>query len=521
MSAPDKPNNLYWQTRPGESYQATQAHRRANPENSYDAQEQWLRRVLAEWSAVHPRPLRLLDVGCGFGRLAHLCADVGGVDWFGFDFSSTMIQPLLDDPPAAYAADIADRVRVADSLDAAFPGETFDLVITISVMIHNDEADARALLDSMRRRRAPDGEIILIENLPVKGTGFVSDWHAGCWMHDFLAYADPGEAVTIDLDMHTQHGAYRFRQRADESVLVVISDCHSSVFTEIGAYSRPGVAPADSAENSEHALDLALRLDAQELSPEPGGLDPTPGPTVRSGVRSGPLVSAEWISNAEGRDYCLEHFSENALFLRGRSSRDLVVAFSSYQPSWEGIDGPLSFDFINNAIRGEKDVLLLRDTKNLWYQAGVSGIAGGVEDLADFVSSKARSYDRVNMVGSSMGGFAAILFGALTGAHDVIGIVPQVRAGAAAASEVGDPRWPAEFARIDALDPRSRHVRLDQMAFPTRTRFAALVGDQDLDDERHIALMRTMPIRVKQFENQDHNGAAVTVLKSRMLDLLF
>jgi SAM-dependent methyltransferase len=262
MSAPDKPNNLYWQTRPGESYQATQAHRRANPENSYDAQEQWLRRVLAEWSAVHPRPLRLLDVGCGFGRLAHLCADVGGVDWFGFDFSSTMIQPLLDDPPAAYAADIADRVRVADSLDAAFPGETFDLVITISVMIHNDEADARALLDSMRRRRAPDGEIILIENLPVEGSGFTNDWHAGCWMHDIVAYASADEFVIVDFDMHAQHGVYRLSVPQTPGLMVVVRGYRLRLSP--AEFERPAVLTVPH-ESGPDDLARAQRLDQAEL----------------------------------------------------------------------------------------------------------------------------------------------------------------------------------------------------------------------------------------------------------------
>lgn len=267
MTAPDKPNNLYWRTRAGEGYRATQNVRRASPHNSYDAQERWLRAALVEHSARLGRPLRLLDVGCGFGRLAQLCAEIGGVDYYGFDFSEPMVRPLRENPPAVYAADIGGRVRVAKSLDEAFPDDTFDLVITISVMIHNDEGDARALLNAMQRRRAKDGEILLMENAPVSTTGFISGWHAGCWMHDFVTYLDPGERLILDQDMHDQHGVYRIL-RSKGPLLTVVDRGTIRTFKAATDYQRPRTRTAEvpNEDDVDSQLSAAATFDDSEIN---------------------------------------------------------------------------------------------------------------------------------------------------------------------------------------------------------------------------------------------------------------
>jgi len=68
--------------------------------------------------------------------------------------------------------------------------------------------------------------------------------------------------------------------------------------------------------------------------------------------------------------------------------------------------------------------VLMRDRHLCWYQRGVEGV-GDVEDVAGYVAELRMKYDRVITVGISMGGYAAILFGVLGDATEVVAMSPQ------------------------------------------------------------------------------------------------
>ncbi|MGW5121292.1 class I SAM-dependent methyltransferase, partial [Streptomyces noursei] len=146
----EKANQNYWLHQSGADYERQQIWRAEQGRAAYRAQETWLIDHLRDRSEQLGRPVRVLDFGCGFGRMARVLSACPFVDYHGYDFSETMIRQLLDEPPATLT-DAGRRIRVAPSVTEAFAGATFDVVFTVSVLIHNTREDAARLLAEMKR----------------------------------------------------------------------------------------------------------------------------------------------------------------------------------------------------------------------------------------------------------------------------------------------------------------------------------------------------------------------------------
>lgn len=71
--------------------------------------------------------------------------------------------------------------------------------------------------------------------------------------------------------------------------------------------------------------------------------------------------------------------------------------------------------------------LLVRDPSGSWYNAGLPGEGDTLEEVAAGVERELRRLDakQVITLGSSMGGYAAILFGCMLGAERAIALAPQ------------------------------------------------------------------------------------------------
>jgi SAM-dependent methyltransferase len=107
-----------------------------------------------------PRPLTVLDAGCGNGRLARFLveADIAPVRYTGVDFSPELLgaarDTLREQPTVLYTLVEADFLTDP----AALPANSFDFVALFGVLHHTPGAQRRtALIRALADRVAPGG----------------------------------------------------------------------------------------------------------------------------------------------------------------------------------------------------------------------------------------------------------------------------------------------------------------------------------------------------------------------------
>ena len=121
--------------------------------------------ALRPWLDIAPGT-RVLDVGCGVGRWSSMLAARGAVVT-GMDLSPTMIEQAQR---RAESNGVATRCRfLVQDLAQLDAGETFDLVIGVTVLQHILDAEAlRAAVQRMAAHLEPGGRMVLLEAAPAR-----------------------------------------------------------------------------------------------------------------------------------------------------------------------------------------------------------------------------------------------------------------------------------------------------------------------------------------------------------------
>lgn len=225
------PNESYWKSRAGHDYAQQQRQRAEQGNRSYEEQERWLFGYLSRRAQEAGRRLRVLDFGCGFGRLARLLSDEPFIEYYGYDFSPSMVAPLVADPPASLVP-IEERVRVAESLNEAFENQKFDVIFTVSVLIHNPPEKVSHTLQLFLDHLATGGEICLVENRLCSFSCRDNNWHGGCWIHDYASYVR-GAEITVLHKTLAEHDIYLLRRTltVEEPVYLSVEGAPPTVST--------------------------------------------------------------------------------------------------------------------------------------------------------------------------------------------------------------------------------------------------------------------------------------------------
>ena len=202
---------------------------------------------------------RLLDVGCGTGRLANAAAERFGVRAWGVDRSPAMVQRAR----AGAARGVAFRVASADALP--FRDGWFDAV-TMRLVVHAlGDARANAFREAARVL-APGGRLFIWTFAPEHFTGFyLAPYLPSLPAVDLARFPEPaviaGELRSAGLTAVEQHVLCQERSigRAEAAARVragYISTVHLLPAAEVAA----GVARLE-AEAAQGAPDLLSRLD--------------------------------------------------------------------------------------------------------------------------------------------------------------------------------------------------------------------------------------------------------------------
>jgi len=141
--------------------------------------------------------------------------------------------------------------------------------------------------------------------------------------------------------------------------------------------------------------------------------------------------------------------------------------------------------------------VFVRDLGQCWYQAGLSATADGVEASVaalDGVLAALGASRRV-FVGNSSGAFAAVLYGVLGGADDMVAFGPLASVSRWSRFVSRDRRWPAQIrrARRTATDPT--HLDLVRLLRSTHRVGTVTVhyGAQDSRDTRSARRLGRLP----------------------------
>ena len=125
-------------------------------------------------------------------------------------------------------------------------------------------------------------------------------------------------------------------------------------------------------------------------------------------------------------------------------SRTLLVAFGGMRGARIGTPA-FEFSAATEALPVKR--LFVRDLGQAWYQRGIPEYGSDFASVADGLRGIVDQHrvERLVTAGNSAGGYAALAFGALLGAHSVLAFAPQTVLDLDVLAEIGDHRWDAQL----------------------------------------------------------------------------
>jgi pimeloyl-ACP methyl ester carboxylesterase len=174
-------------------------------------------------------------------------------------------------------------------------------------------------------------------------------------------------------------------------------------------------------------------------------------------------------------------------------SRSLLVAFGGIRGGQLGMP---AFEFFQATARMPVKRVFVRDLRQGWYHRGIpeygdtlASVAEGLRALID-----AHEVDRLVMAGNSAGGYAALVFGTLLGAHTVLAFAPQTVLGLDELAAIDDHRWDEQLGAVaseGALDERWSDLRdALPLARLAETRYQIYFDDSLAVDRLHAERLR-------------------------------
>lgn len=129
-------------------------------------------------------PASVLEFGCGFGRHLSYLTRIPGLEVAGCDQSQSMIDGMHEWASGEW---IAKHIQLNEPLaPLPYPDNSFDIVFTVSVLIHVRPEHVSFILQELLR--VCKWQIIHIENNTTPDTIVTADAHDGCWAHPIAQY---------------------------------------------------------------------------------------------------------------------------------------------------------------------------------------------------------------------------------------------------------------------------------------------------------------------------------------------
>jgi len=100
----------------------------------------------------------------------------------------------------------------------------------------------------------------------------------------------------------------------------------------------------------------------------------------------------------------------------------MIVSFGGYAPQCQ--EAPREFSkFLETNFPNEK-TLFVSDATCSTYHKGIKGLTTNIEETVEYLRTQIEGCDNVIFIGTSGGGYAAVLFGSLLNVNHVLAFVP-------------------------------------------------------------------------------------------------
>ena len=182
-------------------------------------------------------------------------------------------------------------------------------------------------------------------------------------------------------------------------------------------------------------------------------------------------------------------------------SKRLIVAFGGLA----GRMGMPPFEFFRTLSAGVKvKTVFVRDHAQAWYHRGVVGVGKGIDPVAAHIIDLRAQAEEVVTIGTSAGGYAALLFGALAEC-EAHAFVPQTFIAPGLREEHDDRRWERQLEALGSdLDPRYADL-LPVMAAGTAPAHVYYGSGNHLDTIHAERVDQLPHVTLHPFDTEQHN----------------
>jgi len=195
---------------------------------------------------------------------------------------------------------------------------------------------------------------------------------------------------------------------------------------------------------------------------------------------------------------------EKGVKISENDSENLLITFGGIR---QGIGIP-AFEFQKSLDSINSDKIFIRDYEQSWYQLGAKPY-NSFNELYGFLKTEIdkKKYKKVSIIGNSMGGYAAILFGLLLKVDEVIAFSPQTFIDHKTRILKFDFRWFKQVVKANF----KRQVGLNisdsfNKKIETRTIFKIYYSDLHRLDRIHAELLSEFKsVQLKPIHIKSHN----------------
>lgn len=188
------------------------------------------------------------------------------------------------------------------------------------------------------------------------------------------------------------------------------------------------------------------------------------------------------------------------------ASKPVIIAFAGLA---QQLSEPV-FEFKNFFHKHfDCNFVFCKDVSLSWYFTGIrnysSRIDDTVEKLKTFINE--HRFKKVITLGTSAGGFAALLFGNLIGADEIISFCPQTFIDHENIKHYGENRWLENMLKVEskACPNELKYLDLSNLPQPKARRVTVLLGMLEEKDYAHAERIKKWAnVNVVEIPNANH-----------------